>query len=387
MEAQSSDLFYQALSSFKQFDEITNSSHYGLVPGDWGIFITDIQGSTKAIEAGRYKDVNTLGVASIVAAQNAMKGVEFPYVFGGDGATFVIPPSYVENVKGALDGIRTLAQTKFNMVLRVGLIFINEMSESSARVEVAKFEIDNSQTIAIFRGGGLTHAEVCVKSELEKYTVENSEKNTGDLSGLSCRWNPIPSKRGTVLSFLAVARPEKSSAIYQAIIAELTRIMNGKLENANPINLPDMTYRTVGQCYDDEIRYHDSKWSFRFLFRFLEICAAVLVFKFKIPPLVFNQKKYSEEMRVQSDYRKFDDMLRLIIDCSTTQVDEIESVLKMMYKKGEIFYGLHTSDTALMTCFVNSVNEGDHFHFVDGGDGGYAMAAKQLKGQMKSSGQ
>ena len=27
----------------------------------------------------------------------------------------------------------------------------------------------------------------------------------------------------------------------------------------------------------------------------------------------------------------------------------------------------------------------NHIHFIDGGDGGYAIAAKQLKGQMKSA--
>ena len=36
---------------------------------------------------------------------------------------------------------------------------------------------------------------------------------------------------------------------------------------------------------------------------------------------------------------------------------------------------------ALMTCFVRSY-QGNHVHFVDGSNGGYALAAKQLKAQL-----
>ena len=37
----------------------------------------------------------------------------------------------------------------------------------------------------------------------------------------------------------------------------------------------------------------------------------------------------------------------------------------------------------LMTCYVNSVTPGNHIHFVDGDNGGYAIAAKELKSQIK----
>jgi len=43
---------------------------------------------------------------------------------------------------------------------------------------------------------------------------------------------------------------------------------------------------------------------------------------------------------------------------------------------------LHESREALMTCFVQKTNQSDHIHFIDGGDGGYALAAVSLKKQM-----
>jgi hypothetical protein len=52
--------------------------------------------------------------------------------------------------------------------------------------------------------------------------------------------------------------------------------------------------------------------------------------------------------------------------------------LKNNYKKGKLVYGLHISDRALMTCLVFERN-GRQVHFVDGADGGYAVAAKAMK--------
>lgn len=44
------------------------------------------------------------------------------------------------------------------------------------------------------------------------------------------------------------------------------------------------------------------------------------------------------------------------------------------------------ADTALMTCLVFNLRKSEHVHFVDGGDGGFAIAAKQLKTQLGGSG-
>jgi len=48
-----------------------------------------------------------------------------------------------------------------------------------------------------------------------------------------------------------------------------------------------------------------------------------------------------------------------------------------------VAYGTHQASAALMTCLVRSY-DGDHLHFVDGADGGYALAAKQMKAQLQA---
>lgn len=39
-----------------------------------------------------------------------------------------------------------------------------------------------------------------------------------------------------------------------------------------------------------------------------------------------------------------------------------------------------------MTCVVQSPINNKHIHFIDGADGGYALAALRLKDQLKTSG-
>ena len=83
------------------------------LPLDWWMVIADVIGSTKAIEQGAYKKVNTIGVACIAAVVNVDLSVEIPFVFGGDGATFAIPDSLRERVEIALRGAQQLVQNSF----------------------------------------------------------------------------------------------------------------------------------------------------------------------------------------------------------------------------------------------------------------------------------
>jgi len=73
----------------------------------------------------------------------------------------------------------------------------------------------------------------------------------------------------------------------------------------------------------------------------------------------------------------------MTIDSKPGQRKELLEYLETELKAGKLFYGTHISDSALMTCMVFDRKE-RHLHFVDGASGGYALAAKQLKGQIAS---
>jgi len=377
-----SKYFYRNLDSFKYFKGITEDKYFRHVPEDWKIIVTDIKDSTKAIEASRYKDVNTIGAASIVSAHNAMGDLEFPYVFGGDGATFLIPAEYQEKIRTELIALKEISQMQFGLELRIGMLGVDEIVKEGVSIELAKFVLVRKKSVAIFRGGGLTIAEKKVKGNTQKYEIKSDVSCSTDLHKLSCRWKPIPAKRGKVLSLLVVDRKKDRILIYEQILNRLEEIYEGQLEDANPINLSQMGYNSFLECYSNERRLHSSPWSFAFLRRLIEIMGSVLVYRFGVAPLMINPRRYMDSLATHSDYRKFDDMLKMIIDCSPTQVNLIRSFLEKLYQRGDIYYGVHESDNALMTCFVDWTSEGEHIHFIDGGNGGYAMAANGLKSQL-----
>jgi hypothetical protein len=117
-----SDDFYKVMQAFNEFPSVTDLSLYRPLPDDWHIVLADITSSTKAIEEGRYKDVNMMGAACITAVINALPGNSIPYVFGGDGATLAIPSSVRDIVSHTLGATRRLAKTQFGLDLRVGIV-------------------------------------------------------------------------------------------------------------------------------------------------------------------------------------------------------------------------------------------------------------------------
>lgn len=82
-----------------------------------------------------------------------------------------------------------------------------------------------------------------------------------------------------------------------------------------------------------------------------------------------------------TDYKKFDDILRMVIAGNSEQRQQLTNYLETQYQKGKLVYGLHNSDRAIVTCLVFQRN-GRQVHFVDGADGGYALAAKAMKKRM-----
>ena len=84
------------------------------------------------------------------------------------------------------------------------------------------------------------------------------------------------------------------------------------------------------------------------------------------------------------DFRKYDGTLKMVIACTAKRRERLESYLQELHAAGQIFYGIHSSDRALMTCVLHAGSERE-VHFVDAADGGYALAARQLKAQVRKA--
>jgi hypothetical protein len=384
MGSSSNERFYADLPSFSDFLTLNSAAHYFDLPDDWFVVITDVVGSTKAIEKGRYQEVNTIGAASISVLGKLWQNGEIPFVFGGDGASLLIPPSKLETVSSLLLQLRNFARKNFDLDLRVGVVPMKEIAAHGLAVSVGKFGYQTAKPIAFIRGGGLAWADAKIKAEPDIYCLKDDSIQTlEELKDLSCRWQPIQTKRGKVLSLL-IRPTEDHPEIVGQILSSLTEILGGDFMRSSPVQLQNMKYKSYWQTIQTEFRYHSRHFHKSYFARLFWSAFSVWSIKNqRVKP--FNAEKYTKQIPSHSDFRKDDDMLRLVIDCTPDQVDKIRKKVEALRLLGQIHYGIHESDSAIMTCLLGSANDGDHIHFIDGGDGGYAMAAKSLKQQISNT--
>src|SRR5246127_684055 len=99
-----SDSFYGGIAVFRGFARLMEPALYSPLPDDWTVGVADIVNSTRAIAEKRYKAVNMAGAAVIASVSNALSGREFPFVFGGDGASFAVAPLGLSAAREAARG-------------------------------------------------------------------------------------------------------------------------------------------------------------------------------------------------------------------------------------------------------------------------------------------
>jgi len=383
--------FYEQLAQFESFIGVVADQHYVPAPSSWLLVITDVAGSTKAIEAGRYKDVNAVGVASIVAVKNALQGVAFPYVFGGDGATILVPQAALTKISDALHGAAEIAQTAFNLHLRLGAVPVAELRRDGFEVKVARFRVSEQASFAMLSGSGLGEAEHRIKDPAlaERYALPKSEKCEADLTGFECRWNPVPSQRGVVVSVLvqALGNDEPSrTETYRRVLGSLEQLTQG-FESSAPLHEGGLNLSLGFSRNDQEARLFSGRaqgWEYWLLRAKILYYVALgrLLLLFKISLGGFDGNTYRDDMMRNSDYRKFDGTVRMVLDVTHEQALALRALLEAERAKGTIVFGIHSAQSSLMTCVISSY-AGNHVHFIDGADGGYALAAKEMKAQLK----
>src|ERR1700716_1735070 len=113
-----SDTFYGRIPVFRGFGSLMDPALYSPLPDDWTIGVADIVESTKAIAEARFKAVNIAGRPGARAVTNALEGREFPFVFGGDGASFAVSPDNLERAREALAATAAWVEDDLNLAMR-----------------------------------------------------------------------------------------------------------------------------------------------------------------------------------------------------------------------------------------------------------------------------
>lgn len=381
-----SDTFYNRLPVLDDFSEVANPEQYTPVPSDWVVAVGDVRDSTGAIEDGLYKEVNMVGASVIAAVLNAIGHRSVPYVFAGDGAALCVPGGHAEAVEAALGGARRMADESFGLRLDVGLVPVQALVQDGHTIMVARYRLSDDIEQAVFLGSGLYGAEERVKADpAGPYGIPPSVTGPVDFDGLQCRWDNVSSHREEIVALLVRATGtslQDSADVYDDVIDRL-RDIYGADKSSRPVLHSQLQMRLSPQSLSAErgVRTHDmGRWE-RLLYLprvWMQALIGRVLMALDWSTEETDWGAYRQDLEAHTDFRKMDGTLRQVLAGTREQREELEQYLEARYNEGALIYGLDTSESAMITCLVFQY-EKEHVHFVDGADGGYANAARDLK--------
>ncbi|MFY9970977.1 MAG: DUF3095 family protein [Roseiarcus sp.] len=369
--------FYASLPVFDNFAEAVKAKNYRPLPDDWVIGFSDVVGSTQAIANGRYKAVNMVGAGVIASVANALGRRPFPFIFGGDGASFAVSPSEAPAAAQALAAMAAFAHAEFELDLRIATIPVRQIRAAARDVRVARFAVSEHCNYAMFAGGGLSWFEE--RAKRGEFALPHAPDGAlPDLSGLSCRWGVAPAKYGLVLS--VIVSPRGDDPRYPALVDEVVQMVLGAAQSGRPITVESLGVGAAGQAIALEACAVKASGVSRLRAQFTaatNYLMGLTFHKLKLKAGGFDAALYAAEVAANADFRKFDDGLRMTLDCAPAFADALEARLAAADDFAD--WGVFRQKSAQITCFVPSINEHGHVHFVDGAEGGYTMAATALK--------
>jgi Protein of unknown function (DUF3095) len=378
-----SETFYAGVPVFRRFRSLMDPAMYAGLPGDWMVGLADVVQSTKAIADKRYKAVNMAGAAVIASVTNALEKREFPFVFGGDGASFAVAPGDAELAREALAATAAWADGELGLSLRVALVPMADIRKQGLDVRVARYGPSPNLSYAMFSGGGLAWADAAVKRG--EFAIAPAPPGTWpDLTGLSCRFEEFRALRGLILSLIILPAPGADAAAFRALIEDIVALVEQSPQAGRPVpdGGPNMRWPPQGVAL--ETRAAPGRRALRRVTVLAQTFLYFLIMRFGVRIGSFVPATYLRQVVENSDFRKYDDGLRMILDCTPELADALER--RLAATVGTARYGLHRQSAAMMTCFTPSPTRSDHVHFIDGAQGGYAAAAAALKAGISHQG-
>jgi hypothetical protein len=372
------DDFYASLPVFNDFAAAVAPDAYAPAPDDWRVGFADVKGSTAAVAAGRYKAVNMIGAGVVAAVSNALKRKAFPFVFGGDGASFAVSGADAPAAEAALRAMATFAREEFELELRIAFAGVADIRAAGRDLRVARFGASPFTAYAMFAGGGLTWLDAEAKTG--RFALEPAPAGARpDLSFLSCRFGVTPARRGVILSL--IVSPRGDDPRFGALVSELVGEALAVEDGGRPVTVESLIAGPPGKAIALEAAAMRTLGESAVGSRVKASLAYGVGWVFKTFDLTvgdFDTKQYKRDVVANADFRKFDDGLRMTLDCSPEFADRIE---KRLAACDFVEWGTQRQQNAQITCYSPLADGRGHLHFIDGAGGGYTMAAKALKGR------
>jgi len=387
--------FYKHLAPIKLpiKDVLADEKLFTNFPENWHVVIADITNSTQAVKDGRHDDVNLIAAGSLISAINAAKpfNTEIAYFFGGDGGTVIVPEEIIPKIIAGLHAHKLNSLKNFSLELRVGSVTVGDIINAGHELKVAKVEIGKGYNKSVVIGNGLKYAENIIKSNYlrDKGIIEKQMPTTyGDLNleGLECRWDrikPPTSSLEVVCLLIEATNVKQQSIVYKDVMIKLDEIY-GEADKRHPININRLQLLTTFLKFRKEMMARYSKWNiWHFSKAFFETLIGRLYFKYNWKVNDLKGQEYLEQVIAFSDTLTIDGRINTIVSGTKENRIRLLEYLNEQEEKGSLVFGHFVSTESIMTCYIENRNN-KHIHFLDGSNGGYTEAAKELKPKLQA---
>ena len=329
--------FTRDLPVRKEFRTVLDDASYQPAPDDWLIAVSDVVGSRKAIASGQYKAVNVAGVAIISALMNALETQDLPFIFGGDGAAVICAPS------DRARGCRNHGQDR-------------RMGEGRSRTGVA----GSPGTGFGGAGPGVRRARAgdagfrCGQ-QLRVSRRRHFPRRRAD-EGRRIRRAPGAARQQArpdriVMPLVADkaggrehrldhhrSRGERRRAVSEKAekLLDLAGMRTLRSGSPMPKEGPSATWPPEGLDIEARATRGEAPLFMRKASLYLRTFIAWLIFATGIPVAGFDPKRYKEFTSLNTDYRKFQDGLRITVSLGNTELEKLTEFLEDE-RKAKIF--------------------------------------------------
>lgn len=386
------DTFYRHLAPAESLTTAFHDKSAVALLADWFVVITDIVGSNAAISEGRYKDLNTAGGLAAMALSNAFGTLEFPFIFGGDGTTFLIPPELRDEAAELLADTARKVKEFFALELRVGIVPAREIYPRKHAIRVGKIRVSPHYVQAIITGDGVADAEKLVKTGsdyLVPYALSGHRE--ADFTGFTCRWHDVPSEGGETVALIvrfSAGDEEKNMQLWQSLLGAIEKHYGPESQH-HPIKKSKLRHTPSRKIiWREAAAKAGRKGGLLFVLQTIRIaiesCVTLLSMRLHLPLRAFHYKLIDLKSYkvISSDYKKFDGTLKMVIRGTPAALAGLVRERNRLKAENTLQYGVHVSDRALLTCLLHA-DSAQEVHFVNAAEGGYALAAKMLKEQLR----
>ncbi|NJK35373.1 MAG: DUF3095 domain-containing protein [Oscillatoriales cyanobacterium SM2_2_1] len=201
---------------------------------------------------------------------------------------------------------------------------------------------------------------------------------------MECRWQAIASRYAESVSLIVIGTMPtaiENDAIYLDVIQTLEATY-GSRDERHPVAIPKLNLSWLDRDLMGEAKVFVQqrgwrRWRYLWWLRVVNFLGWLLM---RFGGSAW--QNYRQLVLLTVDFQKFDDGLRMVVSGDAVMRRVLIAYLEQQYRAGNLVYGYRVSDRVVMTCLIFE-RHGQQVHFVDGANGGYALAARSLKQRLE----